>query len=91
LQGDPAFTNVYFNMSHGDGEMSGSWNAGPQWQRVSDREEQTAADGGDGIASVALTAHEAEMLEKTAARTMSDPTSDPVTGAELGQRGSAVS
>jgi len=91
LQGDPAFTNVYFNMSHGDGEMSGSWNAGPQWQRVSDREEQTAVDGGDGIASVALTAHEEEMLEKTAARTMSDPTSDPVTGAELGQRGSAVS
>jgi len=91
LQGDPAFTNVYFNMSQGDGEMSGSWNAGPQWQRVSDREQQIAVDGGDGIASVKLTAHEAEMLEKTAARTMSDPTSDPVTGAELGQRGSDIS
>jgi Mn-containing catalase len=91
LQGDPAFTDVYFNMSQGDGEMSGSWNAGPQWQRVSDREQQSAVDGGDGIASVELTAHEAEMLEKTAARTMSDPTSDPVTGAELGQRRSAVS
>jgi Mn-containing catalase len=91
LQGDPAFTNVYFNMSQGDREMSGSWNAGPQWQRVSDREQQIAVDGGDGIASVQLTAHEAEMLEKTAARTMSDPTSDPVTGAELGQRGSDIS
>lgn len=91
LQGDPAFTSVYFNMSQGDGEMSGSWNSGPQWQRVSDRQQQIAVDGGDGIASVQLTAHEAEMLEKTAARTMSEPTSDPVTGAELGQRGSDIS
>lgn len=87
LQGDPTFTSVYFNMSQGDGEMAGSWNAGPEWQHVSDRDQQVAVDGGDGSASVQLTADEAEALDQLAARTMSDPTIDPVTGAQLGQQG----
>ena len=87
LPGDPTFTSVYFNMSQGDGEMSGSWNAGPEWQHVSDRDQQVAVDGGDGSASVQLTADEAEVLDQLAARTMSDPTIDPVTGAQLGQQG----
>lgn len=87
LPGDPAFTSVYFNMSQGEGDMPGSWNAGPEWQHVSDPEQQVAVDGGDGSASVKLTKEEATVLDQMAARTMSDPTSDPVTGAEIGQQG----
>ena len=87
LPGDPTFTSVYFNMSQGEGDMAGSWNAGPEWQHVSDRDQQVAVDGGDGSASVQLTAEEAELLDRMAARTMSDPASDPVTGAQLGQQG----
>ncbi|SMP68193.1 manganese catalase family protein [Noviherbaspirillum suwonense] len=83
LPGDSRFTNVYFNMSHGEPEKRGSWNQGEQWQFVSDREQQMAVDGGSGLGSVQLSTPEAAMVEKMAMRTMSDPSSDPVTGAEL--------
>jgi Mn-containing catalase len=72
LPGDARFTNVYFNMSQGE-----------QWQFVSDREQQMAVDGGSGEGSVQLTTPEAAAVEKMAVRTVSDPNSDPVTGAEL--------
>jgi len=84
MQGDPRFTNVYFNMSQGEGDMRGSWNEGGQWQFVSDREDQMAVDGGSGDASVELTANEVECLDAMAMRTQSDPDADPLTGAELG-------
>jgi Mn-containing catalase len=83
LPGDARFTNVYFNMSQGEPEKRGPWNEGEQWQFVSDREQQMAVDGGSGLGSVQLSTPEAAVLEKMAMRTMSDPTSDPVTGAEL--------
>lgn len=83
LPGDARFTNVYFNMSQGEPEKRGPWNEGEQWQFVSDREQQMAVDGGSGLGSVQLTTPEAAVLEKMAMRTMSDPTSDPLTGAEL--------
>jgi Mn-containing catalase len=83
LPGDARFTNVYFNMSQGEPEKRGPWNQGEQWQFVTDREQQMAVDGGSGLGSVQLSTPEAAVLEKMAARTMSDPTSDPVTGAEL--------
>lgn len=41
-------------------------------------------DGGDGLASVKLTRADKALEDKLAARTMSDPESDPVTGADLG-------
>jgi Mn-containing catalase len=41
-------------------------------------------DGGDGTASVGLTSRQQEALAAFAARTASDPESDPLTGAELG-------
>ena len=47
------------------------------------REQQMAVDGGSGLGSVSLSKPEAAVVEKMAMRTMSDPTSDPVTGAEL--------
>ena len=84
LPGDPRFTNVYYNMSQGAGEARGSWNQGDQWQFVSDRDQQMAVDGGSGEADVALSSAEAQTLKQMAARTVSDPSSEPLTCAELG-------
>jgi Mn-containing catalase len=83
--GDPRFTNVYFNMSQGDGDMRGSWNQGDQWDFVSDRDKQAAVDGGDGTAQVTLPSTDVDVLKQMAARTMSDPSAEPLTGAELGK------
>ncbi len=84
LPGDPRFTNVYYNMSQGPGEARGSWNQGDQWQFVSDREQQMAVDGGTGEADVALSSGDAQVLKQMASRTVSDPSAEPLTGAELG-------
>lgn len=81
---DPRFSNTYFNMSQGPGEMRGSWNQGEEWDFVTDREKQMAVDGGSGDAGVNLPASDVEVLKAMAARTMSDPNADPATGAELG-------
>jgi Mn-containing catalase len=91
LPGMPEFTNVYFNMSQGDGDTRGPWNQGDSWRFVSNRDEQSAVDGGDGKASVQLQSDEAEILDTMAARTQSEPSSDPVTGADLGADGDDVS
>ncbi|WP_343729866.1 manganese catalase family protein [Duganella sp.] len=85
MQGRPEFTSVYFDMSQGGPEVRGSWNDGPKWDTVSDREQQFAVDGGDGSATVALDNEEEALLSQMAARTMSDPEADPLTGAELGE------
>jgi Mn-containing catalase len=87
MPGDTRFTNVYFNMSQGEGEQRGSWNEGEQWQFVSDRSAQAAVDGGDGQASVKLKADEMAAMEKASLRTQSDPTTNPTTGAEMGATG----
>ena len=50
LPADPKFADVYYNMSQGDGDASGPWNSGDNWQVVSEREDQAAVDGGDGLA-----------------------------------------
>ncbi len=84
LPGDPRFSDTYFNMSQGGPERRGPWNQGPQWDYVSERERQMAVDGGDGGASVQLSSDEAATLERLRARTKSEPTVDPVTGADLG-------
>lgn len=88
LPGDPEFTDLYLDMSQGEGDIEGPWNSGEQWNVVSSREEQSALDGGDGGAKVeGLTPSQAEALAALSARTASDPSSDPVTGAELGSPG----
>ncbi|MES2899079.1 MAG: manganese catalase family protein [Pseudomonadota bacterium] len=84
LQGDPRFTNVYYNMSQGPGEARGSWNQGPDWQFVTDREQQMAVDGGTGEADVAMSGEEATRLKAMASRTESNPSAEPLTGAEIG-------
>jgi len=81
---DPRFSSVYYNMSQGPGEMRGPWNQGPDWDFVTDREKQMAVDGGSGEAEVKLPSDDIEVLKQMQLRTMSDPTTDPQTGAELG-------
>jgi len=84
LPGDPRFASVYFNMSQGDGDTRGPWNSDANFEYISDREEQGSIDG-DGMPNVNLTEDEVLALQAMAARTASDPSSDPVTGTELGQ------
>ncbi|MGI4840302.1 MAG: manganese catalase family protein [Janthinobacterium lividum] len=81
LPGMPEFTNKYFNMS-GEPNVRGPWNEGAEWEYVENPE--PAVDGGDGLASVTLGAADLDVLEAMKTRTMSDPTSNPVTGADLG-------
>jgi Mn-containing catalase len=84
LPGDPRFTDVYFDMSQGEGNVRGPWNRGEQWNYVDSREEQQAVDGGDGTASVGLDKSDQKVLRKFAARTSSSVDADPLTGADLG-------
>jgi Mn-containing catalase len=84
LPGDPAFTDIFYDMSQGEGDLQGPWNSGELWERIDDRDAQAAVDGGDGRASVVLEEAQQVALEAMAARTASDPDSNPVTGAELG-------
>ena len=51
----PEFTNVYFKMSTGNGNLRGPWNKEPTFEV---REGEPAVDGGDGMATVNLTALE---------------------------------
>ncbi len=86
LPGDPAFTDLYMDMSQGDGadDLQGSWNSGELWERVSDREAQAAVDGGDGGGTVDLDPREQAAVQAMTLRTLSDPEARPTTGAELG-------
>ncbi|MDR5806376.1 manganese catalase family protein [Caballeronia sp. LZ001] len=81
LPGKPEFTSVYFNMSSGD-DVRGPWNQGGDWKFVESPE--PAVDGGDGLATVTVAEEDLGVLQAMAARTVSDPASDPVTGADLG-------
>ena len=84
LPGMPEFTNKYYNMSQGEGDAEGPWNTGPLWENISEREAQSAVDGGSGNAVVKLGRKDEQASAAAALRTASDPTSDPTTGAELG-------
>jgi Mn-containing catalase len=84
IPGHPDFADKYYSLSQGEGEARGPWNQGEQWEFVDDRDEQTAVDGGDGTAAVGLSAKETKVVDAFAARTASDPGSNPVTGADLG-------
>jgi len=84
LPGQEQFTSTYFNMSQGEGDMRGPWNQGDQWNFVEERDQQMAVDGGDGSASAKLSQKEQALESKVAVRTLSDPSSNPMTGAELG-------
>jgi len=83
LPGEARWTDKYFDMSQGDGDARGPWNQGPQWEYIADRKDQLAVDGGDGLASVKLSAKEKNVVTQMQTRTKSQAV-DPVTGADLG-------
>jgi Mn-containing catalase len=85
LPGMPEFEEMYVNTSQGEGDMRGPWNSDENFRYVSDPERFMAVDGGDGGRSVGLQGVEATTVAALAARTASDPTSNPVTGVELGK------
>jgi Mn-containing catalase len=83
LPGVPEFTSVYYKMSQGDeAETRGPWNEGGDWVFVEDP--QPAVDGGDGLATVNVNGADVKVLQAMAARTASDTSADPKTGADLG-------
>jgi Mn-containing catalase len=84
LPGVQAFANVYVNTSQGEGDADGPWNSGDQWDRIDDLERTMPIDGGDGLASVTLPESDAAALKRLSARTLSNPSSEPLTGVDLG-------
>ena len=88
LAGMPEYTNVYFNMSTGDGDVRGPWNNEPTFEY---REARPAVDGGSGMPEVTLPSDELATVKKAASRLQSDPAADPVTGAMLGMNGPSAS
>jgi Mn-containing catalase len=84
LPGIEKYASMYVNTSQGEGDATGPWNSGDEWDRIDDLEQVMPADGGDGLATVKLTASDKKVAAKLAERTTSDPSSDPTTGADLG-------
>ncbi|HEX8300114.1 manganese catalase family protein [Sphingomonas sp.] len=84
LPGIAPFANMYVNTSQGEGDMDGPWNSGQQWDRVDDLAGSIPMDGGAGVPTVGLAKADVAALGQLAARTMSNPASEPTTGADLG-------
>ncbi|HVF93040.1 MAG TPA: manganese catalase family protein [Sphingomonas sp.] len=84
LPGVEKYASMYVNTSQGEGDTTGPWNSGDEWDRIDDLELVMPADDGDGTASVQLGAKDRKVAAKMAKRTMSDPSADPTTGADLG-------
>lgn len=84
---DPRYATKYANLSQGEGDMRGPWNSDENFEYLTDGQVQSPADGGDGLPHVKLQDKDAKTLKAMAERTRSNPDSDPVTGADLGQRG----
>lgn len=76
------YATVYYNMSEGN-DMRGSWNSDENFTFVANPE--PAVDGGDGSASVTLSAAQKVNLDNLANRTASDPGVNPVTGTDIGR------
>ena len=84
LPGIKQYASMYVNTSQGDGDATGPWNSGDEWDRIDNLDEVMPVDDGDGTASVKLDLKDKKVAAKMAERTMSDPSSDPTTGADLG-------
>jgi Mn-containing catalase len=87
LPGKAEFTNVYFNMSVGEGDSRGPWNNQPTFEF---REAELAVDGGSGMPEVDLEEDDLEVTEQAAMRLKSDLSRDPLTGAMLGMDGAGA-
>jgi Mn-containing catalase len=84
LPGMVEFSNVYFNMSSGDGDMRGPWNREPTFEL---REAVPAVDGGTGLPQVKVDPQEKTTIQAMSTRLKSNLNEDPVTGAMLGMNG----
>ncbi|MDB5688975.1 MAG: Mn-containing catalase [Sphingomonas bacterium] len=84
LPGLEKYANIYVNTSQGEGDMTGSWNSGAQWDRIDDLTQTMPIDGGAGTATVDLDHSDAKVLDKLALRTLSNPAVNPTTGVDLG-------
>lgn len=84
LPGMKKFTDLYVNTSQGSGDTEGPWNSGEQWDKLDIVEEDLPLDGGDGLASVQLDSAAKNAVKALAERTLSNPESNPLTGADLG-------
>jgi len=84
LPGIEKYASMYVNTSQGEGDASGPWNSGDEWDRVDDLEQVMPVDDGDGTATVKLPAKDKRVASKMTKRTMSDPPSNPTTGADIG-------
>lgn len=84
LPGDERYASLYVNASQGVGDMTGPWNSGAEWERIDDLTEAAPIDGGNGLANVELSGDEQADMVAAAKRTMSDPETNPTTGADLG-------
>jgi Mn-containing catalase len=84
LPGIAPFADLYVNTSQGAGDAQGPWNTGEQWECMDDVEANLPLGGDDGLASVKLSAAQKKVVGKLETRTASDPSTNPVTGADLG-------
>jgi Mn-containing catalase len=84
LPGLEQFASTYVNASQGEGDLQGAWNSGEQWERVDDVAANLPFDGGNGQATVQLSAEQLAIAQALAKRTLSDPQATPTTGADLG-------
>ncbi|WP_298232364.1 manganese catalase family protein [uncultured Azohydromonas sp.] len=89
LPGMPQFSQVYYDMSQGEGNARGPWNSDEHFNVVSERGQQIGVDGKGGTFDVKLTSTEAKIAQQLMMRTRSAQVGDPITGAELGSDGTA--
>ncbi|HZZ88257.1 MAG TPA: manganese catalase family protein [Caulobacteraceae bacterium] len=84
LPGVKPYADIYVNTSQGEGDATGPWNEGPQWEKIDDLAQTLPADGGEGVPEVKLKSEERSVLAAMKERLASDPAEDPTTGADLG-------
>jgi Mn-containing catalase len=86
MPGVPQYTDKYYNLSKGDGDSRGPWNEGKEWEYVTELGKMAPVDGGDGTASVKMSKQEMKLTQQVMARTASDASINPLTGADLGAK-----
>lgn len=84
LPGLERYANLYVNASQGDGDTTGPWNSGPQWDVLDDVEAALPLDGGEGLPSVGMSEDELAVTDAMKTRLQSSMEESPMTGTELG-------